>query len=100
MSEWEDTCPDCLRESEKDMKPGISSSAVGGVTKLKGSWTSEPWTAVIDEPVTPRGTRTYICAPTKQFVLVGEEAEVKRASQCVNVCAGLNPSAYRACVEA
>ena len=69
------------------------------MSQPKGSWTPEPWAAVIDEPMRRGGTRTFICAPTKQVVLVGEEANVQRATACVNGCAGLNPGAYQQVVE-
>ena len=42
--------------------------------------TPGPWTAVVNEPVERGGTRTFICSPTKQFVLVGETPDILLAS--------------------
>ena len=42
--------------------------------------TPRPWTAIINESMERGGTRTFVCAPSKRFVLVGDVDDVELAA--------------------
>lgn len=71
--------------------------------KGMGSWTPAPWKAVDAEIA---ATRTedldagVVATMSINYSQAMREANAARIVACVNGCAGLNPAAYRECVEA